>query len=285
MTARPAGPLPTDVTLANPRAPRIRRVAALAGRSARRRTGTMLVEGPQAVTSSVLHASDRIVNLYLTHEVAQRHHAIVAAAHTAGVRIDLGTPQVLTAMSADAQGVVAVVTSASATLDELVDRSVRLVAVLHDVRDPGNAGTVIRTADAAGADGVILAGDSVDVANPKVIRASAGSVFHLPVITHVSLDDALTGLRGAGTRILATDGAGEVEVPGGSGLDLTAPTAWLFGNEAHGLAHADRSMADAVVRVPLYGRAESLNLASAAAVCLYASAHAQRSGSSHPGSP
>jgi TrmH family RNA methyltransferase len=145
------------------------------------------------------------------------------------------------------------------------------------MRDPGNAGTVIRCADAFGADAVILAGDSVDPANSKAVRASAGSLFHLPVVSPASLSEAATQLRAAGLLVLAADGAGSADLAdlAASGA-LARPLAWLMGNEAWGLPGAERDYADQVVRIPMWGQAESLNLAAAAAVCLYASAAAQR---------
>jgi TrmH family RNA methyltransferase len=155
----------------------------------------------------------------------------------------------------------------------------RLVVVLAAVRDPGNAGTVLRTADAAGADALVLADDSVDIHNGKAVRASVGSVFHLPVVSGVPAVDAVAALRGAGLAVFAADGGH----PGAHDLDaladaggLAGPTAWVFGNEAWGLPAEVRALADAVAAVPLHGRAESLNLATAAAVCLYASARGQR---------
>jgi TrmH family RNA methyltransferase len=155
--------------------------------------------------------------------------------------------------------------------------------VLATVRDPGNAGTVIRAADAAGADLVVLAGESVDVHNPKVVRSTAGSLFHLPVVTGLTLEAAVAELRAAGCHVLAADGTGPLDLDdllddAGSGAspDLAGPTAWVFGNEAWGLPEKDRALADAVVRVPIRGKAESLNLATAATVCLYASSRAQR---------
>jgi len=155
----------------------------------------------------------------------------------------------------------------------------RLVVVLANVRDPGNAGTVLRTADAAGADGVIFAGASVDPYNSKCVRSSAGSLFHLPVVLGVRVNDAVAALRDAGLAVLAADGSATL------GLDdpelagqLARPTAWLFGNEAWGLPADLAALADERVAVPIYGRAESLNLAAAAAVCLYASARAQHGG-------
>ena len=153
----------------------------------------------------------------------------------------------------------------------------RLLAVLAHARDPGNAGTVVRAADAAGAGGVLLTGDSVDPYNGKCVRASAGSLFHLPVSVGDRVEDDLPALRAAGLQVLAADGHADLDLDeaADTGL-LAAPTAWVFGNEAWGLPEQTRALADAVVKVPIHGRAESLNLATAAAVCLYASARAHR---------
>jgi TrmH family RNA methyltransferase len=145
----------------------------------------------------------------------------------------------------------------------------RLVAICADVRDPGNAGTVIRCADAAGADAVVLAGSSVDLYNPKTVRASVGSAFHLPVAVEPSVEAAVGAARDAGLTVLAADGAGEV---GLYDADLAGPTAWVFGNEAWGLPPHLAALADHRVAIPIHGRAESLNLSTAAALCLYESA-------------
>jgi RNA methyltransferase, TrmH family len=151
-----------------------------------------------------------------------------------------------------------------------------LVAICADVRDPGNAGTVVRTADAAGAAGVVLAGQSVDLYNPKTLRASAGSALHLPVAVEPDPVRAVEAARAAGLTVLAADGAGEADLHGLPVDLLAAPTAWLFGNEAWGLPDDLAALADHRVRIPIHGRAESLNLATAAALCLYESARAQR---------
>ena len=145
----------------------------------------------------------------------------------------------------------------------------RLVAICADVRDPGNAGTVIRCADAAGADGVVLAGSSVDAYNPKTVRASVGSLFHLPLAVEPSAETAVRAAKDAGLTVLAADGAGEV---GLYDAPLAGPTAWLFGNEAWGLPAELAALADHRVAIPIHGRAESLNLSTAAALCLYESA-------------
>jgi TrmH family RNA methyltransferase len=150
-----------------------------------------------------------------------------------------------------------------------------LIAICADVRDPGNAGTVIRTADAAGADGVVLAGNSVDAYNPKTVRASVGSLFHLPLAVEPDVATAVTAARTAGLTVLAADGDGEVYLDDAERL-LSGPTAWLFGNEAWGLPPEVAALADHRVRIPIHGRAESLNLSTAAALCLYASASSRR---------
>jgi TrmH family RNA methyltransferase len=152
-----------------------------------------------------------------------------------------------------------------------------LVALLANVRDPGNAGTVLRTADAAGAHAVVFADASVDPYNGKCVRASAGSLFHLPVVAGARLEDAVATMRDAGLRIVAADGrtGHSLDEPGVQAR-LAEPTAWMFGNEAWGLPPELVALADEPIAVPIYGRAESLNLAAAAAVCLYASARAQR---------
>lgn len=145
----------------------------------------------------------------------------------------------------------------------------RLVAVLAGISEPGNAGTVLRTADAAGADAVVFGSDSVDPYNGKCVRASAGSLFHVAVVRGGDPYAIVAGCRGAGLRVLAADPYGDSDL---YRCDLAAPTAWLFGSEAHGLPADLAAAADVRVRVPIHGRAESLNLAAAAAVCLYASA-------------
>ncbi len=271
--------------LTHPRAERVRSVRALAGRPARARSGRFLVEGPQAVREAVL--ADQVVlrELFLTPDAARRYPQIVAAAAGRGCRARTGTREVLEAMSPDSQGVVAVADLLHAGWPQVLAGPPRLVAVLAHVRDPGNAGTVLRTADALGADAVVLTDSSVDVHNPKVVRATAGSLFHLPVLTGVPLTAAVDRLRGAGLSVLGADGGGEhdldalLDVAGGGRPgtpDLARPTAWVFGNEAWGLVEADRALLDATVRIDLRGRAESLNLAGAAAVALHASARAQR---------
>nr|WP_172120995.1 RNA methyltransferase [Actinomyces faecalis] len=288
---RPDGRQPGPDVMDNPAATRVSRVAGLARRSARTKHGRFLVEGPQAVREAVRYAGSAVLDLYATQEAARRHEAIVTEARTGGTYTHLVTPQVMAAMSTDAQGLLAVVgtqavgspAAPSGTREQaphaLADvlAGARLVVVLTEAQDPGNAGTIIRAADAAGADAVLLARGSVDPTNPKVVRATAGSLFHLPVLAGLDLAELAACLHQAGLTVLAADGGGDHNLFEADDL-LARPTAWWLGNEARGLSEQALSHADAVVSIPLYGKAESLNVASAATVCLFASARAHQTG-------
>ncbi|MFC5723213.1 TrmH family RNA methyltransferase [Streptomyces gamaensis] len=268
--------------LISPRSPRVVAARRLAKRSFRVKERRFIAEGPQAVREAILHrsgAEPTLVELFATAEAAERHEEIVSTAHAAGVRVHFASDEVVAGLSQTVtpQGLIGVCRFLDSPFETILAARPRLVAVLAHVRDPGNAGTVLRCADAAGADAVVLTDASVDLYNPKSVRASVGSLFHLPVAVGVPVEEAVRGLTGAGVRVLAADGAGERDLD--SELDegtMGGPTAWLFGNEAWGLPAETRALADEVVRVPIHGKAESLNLATAAAVCLYASARAQR---------
>jgi TrmH family RNA methyltransferase len=220
-----------------------------------------------------------VLELFATSAAADRHADLLVVAQDADIPIRLVSGEVFAALSQTVtpQGLIAVCSFVDTPFASVVESGPLLVAVLAQVRDPGNAGTVVRCADAAGAEAVVLTDASVDLYNPKSVRASVGSLFHLPVAVGVPVEHAVQGLKDVGVRILAADGAGEDDLD--DELDkgtMGGPTAWVFGNEAWGLPEETRALADAVVRVPIHGKAESLNLATAAAVCLYASARAQR---------
>ncbi|PRX96018.1 TrmH family RNA methyltransferase [Allonocardiopsis opalescens] len=258
------------------RSARIKRVRRLARRVSRQRERSFLAEGPQAVREA-LRRPGTVRELYTTEAAEQRHPELCAAAAAGGAAPQRVAESVMAelAETVSPQGLLAVCDFLDVPLDRL--GRPRLAAVLAQVRDPGNAGTVLRTADAAGAGAVVFTDASVDPYNGKAVRASAGSLFHLPVVVGPTAAEAVAALRAAGLRVLAADGGGDADLHAlDDGGALAAPTAWIFGNEAWGLPEEVRSLADAVVRVPIYGAAESLNLATAAAVCLYASARAQR---------
>ncbi len=267
-----------DVELTSVRSARVQAARRLAKRAFRVRERRFLAEGPQAVREAVA-ATGGVLEVFATREAAGRDPEILDSARTSGAPVHLVSGAVMGALSQTVtpQGLVAVCPFLDRPLADAVRPGQRLVAVLVDARDPGNAGTVIRTADAAGTDAVVLSGKSVDPYNGKCVRASAGSLFHLPLSAGVPVPDTVARLRESGLRVLAADGRGRLDLD--AAVDrgvLSVPTAWMFGNEAWGLAEDSRALADEVVRVPIHGRAESLNLATAAAVCLYSSARAQR---------
>jgi len=245
----------------------------LGKRAFRARGRAFLAEGPQAVREALARPGV-LTELFVTAPGAARHTDLVTRAAEFGVPVLEVGGEVMAelAQTVTPQGLLGVCRFVDVPLAEVTSGSPRLVALLANVRDPGNAGTVLRTADAAGADAVIFAAASVDPYNSKCVRSSAGSLFHLPVVAGAPLAEAIDGLRASGLQVLAADGSAArfVDAPGGP--DLTRPTAWLFGNEAWGLPGELLALADEVVAVPIYGQAESLNLAAAAAVCLYASA-------------
>lgn len=224
-----------------------------------------------------------ITELFVTAAARARHGRLVDAVAAARVPVHEVSGELMAelAQTVTPQGLLAVCPFVDVPLADLLATLPRLVVVLANVRDPGNAGTVLRTADAAGANGVIFADASVDPYNSKCVRSSAGSLFHLQIVTGVPLADAVVALRQAGVAVLAADGSASLSLDQLGDVRLGQPTAWMFGNEAWGLPSDLLALADDAVAVPIYGHAESLNLAAAAAVCLYASARAHAQGVPH----
>jgi TrmH family RNA methyltransferase len=275
--------------LTNTGSDRVRSVRALSRRAVRQREGLFLAEGPQAVSEVVSHRPDAVQDLYFeargleiqastrqpgSRQAVARQTAVLDAARERGLSLREVSHEVMVAMS-DAlvpQGLLAVCRPIDVHLDAVLDGRPRFVVILASVRDPGNAGTVIRGADAAGADAVLISDSSVDIYNPKVVRSTVGSLFHLPIVTGVPIAALLDGVRAAGLALLAADGNGDTLL---GDVDLNRPHAWVMGNEARGLEPEVRAGCEAVVRVPIYGLAESLNLAMAATLCLYQSAGVQ----------
>ncbi|TWP33350.1 TrmH family RNA methyltransferase [Leekyejoonella antrihumi] len=261
--------------LTNPRAERVKAVHALGRRSARLRAGRFVAEGPQAVRELLGFRPETVLDVYGDPEGGARHTALIESARTAGIPVHECSPDVLGAMSdtQHPQGILAVCRPVDVPLAAALDGGPGFVVVLTHVRDPGNAGTVIRGADATGARCVVVSDASVDIYNPKVVRSSVGSLWHLPISIGESIETILAVCRDRGLRVLAADGGGTDLLPD---VELQTPHAWVMGNEAWGLDPQIRSLCDQVVRVPIYGRAESLNLAMAATCCMYASAGALR---------
>jgi TrmH family RNA methyltransferase len=225
-------------------------------------------------------ASDAHLSLLLiTADAARRHADLVTTAAAHGIDCRRVTEHELASVSQTIHpaGVVGVCAKTDVDLWTAVADDARLIVYGACIRDPGNAGTVVRCADAAGADAVIFGPSSVDLYNPKTVRASTGSIFHLSTVVDADACAVAQTCRHRGFQVLAATGTGPARLDDllRSGR-LARPTLWIFGNEAHGLDSEQLAVADREVAIPIHGRAESLNLASAAAICLYASAFAQR---------
>ncbi|MGA5545920.1 TrmH family RNA methyltransferase [Mycobacterium sp. NPDC051198] len=234
----------------------------------RRRAARFLAEGPNLVEAALRRGL--VSEVFATEAAMDRFGDLLAA-----VPVQLVTERAAKALSDTVTpvGLVAVCRLPEVSLDDVLSAEPRLIAVPVQISEPGNAGTLIRAADAMGADAVVLAGNSVDPYNSKCLRASAGSIFSLPVIGEPDEAATVAQLQAAGMRVLATTIDGEVSL---DDVDLTGPTAWLFGPEAHGLPTELAVAADHRVHIPMPGHSESLNIASAASICLYQSARAHR---------
>jgi len=275
----PQEPSRNPLTTGNARVKETRKLSRRSERSERR---LFLADGPKAVEGA-LAVPGCVVEIFATEAATEQYAELAAAAPQWTLVEDRALASLSDSVSP--AGVVGLCRFLDRPLEVVLPvveegalapvSKPRLVAICADVRDPGNAGTVIRCADAAGADGVVFAGQSVDAYNPKTVRASVGSLFHLPLAIESDPVAAVRAAQAAGLQVLAADGAGEVDLDHADEL-LAAPTAWLFGNEAWGLPAELAELADHRVRIPIHGRAESLNLSTAAALCLYASARAQR---------
>ncbi len=234
----------------------------------RRRAARFLAEGPNLVEAALRR--DLVVEVFVTQAAFSRFESMLG-----GVPVHLVTDRAAKALSDTVTpvGLVAVCEVPSTSLDDVLADGPRLIAVAAEISEPGNAGTLIRIADAMGADAVVLAGNSVDPYNGKCLRASAGSIFAVPVVSETDAGRAVSTLSDAGLRVLATTVDGETSL---DDADLSGPTAWLFGPESHGLPAELANMAADRVRIPMSGEAESLNVAAAAAICLYETARSNR---------
>ena len=241
--------------------PKVVAAVRLKKRSLREEDRRFLVEGAQAVAEA-LAEDGRLLSLFVREDL----DPLAVRARQAGATVDEVSDRVMERLTSTVtpQGVVGIAPFVDVGIDDVAPPGA--VAILHEVRDPGNAGTILRSADAAGAAGVVFAGSSVDPYNPKAVRASAGSIFHIPVVRGVETDHALASLRAKDFAVVAMDMHGEEDL---FEAELPRSTAFVFGNEAHGLPREILDAADRRVRVPQAGRAESLNLAAAATVCLF----------------
>lgn len=262
------------------RTPRIVAAAKLHRAAARRKAGRFLAEGENAVTSALNHGS--VIEIFVTESAAQRFSFLLDATTSAPINLISDRAADHLSETVTSTGLFALCHSQLSDLATVVDsakKNLPLISVPVETGEPGNAGTLVRVSDALGAAGVVFAGQSVDPQGGKAVRASAGSIFHLPVAREAGVAEVIDRLHEEGFTVMATAMDGDVSLeqaavaePGEQPI-LAQPTAWLFGNEAHGLGQW-QDLADLRVSIPMRGRAESMNLATAASICLYESAKA-----------
>lgn len=236
-----------------------------------------VAEGPQAAREVLVCAGDRVRDVVVTRDVLDRRPDLESLAQPHWTHVV--PARVMNQISPDSQGILVVLNTAPKPDTEALFTGSDLVVLAVEMQDPGNAGTLIRTADAAGAGAVIFGSGSVDSGSPKVIRSAAGSTYHLPVVGGLDPRSVIAAAQRSGFQILAADGSG-TSVLGTAELDLDRPTMWVFGNEARGLTPEVLDRVDDVIAIPIMGGAESLNVSAAAAVCLYASVFARTAASS-----
>nr|WP_199344099.1 RNA methyltransferase [Mycobacteroides chelonae] len=238
--------------------------------AARRRAGLFLAEGPNLVEAAL--RSGAVERVFATEAATERFAGLLVDAP-----VRLVTERAAKALSDTVTpvGLVAECRSIAAQWSQVAADSPRFVVVAVGVSEPGNAGTLIRVADAMGADAVVLADNSVDPFNGKSLRASAGSVFNVPVVPAGDAAVVAENFTARGGAVLATTLDGELSLDDADPV-LAGPCAWIFGNEAHGLDSATAALATHRINIPMRGGAESLNLASAASICLYATARMHR---------
>ncbi|WP_418968790.1 TrmH family RNA methyltransferase [Alloscardovia omnicolens] len=271
-------PLHRDI-MDNPKSHRVRLIAELASRKARKKTGLFLVEGPQAVREAVRYASEFVRDVYVRKDYATSEvlREVVHSAMEHNLYVHGATENVMDAISSDCQGIAAVVRTeaVSRPLDNLATPPHSLTAACWQLRDPGNAGTIIRAADASGCHAVILVDECVDITNPKVVRSTAGSLFHVPIY-YASEDAFFEKMREQSVHITAAEIYGTDKTPvmqlqeAIQASDVHDSQAILFGNEARGLNPHMVDQCNQAAVIPLYGKAESLNVAMSASVMLYA---------------
>ena len=259
--------------LTSPRSPRVAAVKRLHSSRGRRDSHLFIAEGPQSVREA-LGRSGLVEELFVS---ASATPSCMELIELATAPVTLVSDDVLAAMgeTQSPQGILAICRWVTRPLDEVLRPGISMAVIVDGAGDPGNVGTIIRTAHAAGADGLVMTHDSVDPHNGKCVRATAGSLFHLPIASGAEAAEITGHARSAGLMIVVTAADGDVDL-----YDLVArsprqPIAWVLGSEAHGVGNALREAADLTVSIPMFGAAESLNVGTAAAICLYADAAAR----------
>ena len=258
--------------LTSPQNPRIKDVLKLAKHAERDARRVTVVEGLREISRALAH---NIVPLeaYICPPLAQSDeavrliHKLQAYAQQQQTELFEVTPAIFAKLAyrENTDGVLLVIPYLTRTLDQLPVKPPAFLAVIEGVEKPGNLGAILRTADAAGVDGVIVCAGATDLHNPNVVRASLGTLFTVPVVEAPTLD-AIAWLDQQQIRIVATTPDAQTRY---TAVDMTGPIAVVMGSEAHGLGAAWLAAADETVTIPMYGAADSLNLSTSTALLLY----------------
>ena len=259
-------------SLHSPHIGRVKALLGARGKKNRELENVFIAEGIQAVREALapkMLEGLKVKQLFLTETGVKKLSAEIDLKSLDNVEIFEVTDQVMKEMadSESPQGILALCSSKSLKLPDLWRLQPKKIAYFWQIQDPGNAGTVIRTADACGFDAIIFSDNSVDIFNPKTIRATVGSLWHIPVITDVGISEFIRESRTHNFKSFALTGEGNSTFNSKLISQTGEKSLWIFGNEARGLPE----LPDAVesVRIPMKGHAESLNVASAAAIVMH----------------
>ncbi len=255
---------------------RIKEALDIKNKRAKYRQTAFLIEGPHLVEMA-LSSGIGIKKVFFTRTFCKKREAqkLLRKVSKCSREIFEVTENIINKLAdtETPQGIVSVVSCGTLSLDELSFQKNPLLVVIDGIQDPGNLGTIIRTSDAAGVDGIILLPGTCDAFISKTIRATAGSIFNVPIV--FSDNDSLNRwFNKRNLQLIATSAEEDKSV---FDADLTRPTAIILGNEAHGVSRQLKHSADLILKIPIYGRAESLNVATSAAVCLYEAVRQRRS--------
>ncbi|NMX02901.1 TrmH family RNA methyltransferase [Mobiluncus mulieris] len=260
--------------LDNPSSVKMRRIAGLSRRSARLKSSLIRIEGAQALREALRFAPDSVEDVYLTEAAGVSEPELLSLVEAAPVHGHWVSERVARAVAEAAQGWFA--TASFAVFPPLHELRGRVALILPETQDPGNVGTMLRLADACGAGSVFMGEQSADVSSPKVIRASVGSVFHVPTPRFSDLAQLVSTLHESQWLVAGT----ALDAPLAWGFEVASQfadkkVAWMMGNEAHGLNAAQRELCDVLMAIPMFGQAESFNVSQAATLALWMTAHAQ----------
>ncbi|HXX58883.1 MAG TPA: RNA methyltransferase [Thermodesulfovibrionales bacterium] len=259
--------------------PRVKEAVAVREKRRKYKHEAFLIEGPHLVEMA-LQSGTSLKRVFFTEEFAslRQRTRLLKELTKHGAEMFRITAHVLSMLSDTEapQGIIATASYEPSALDTLPVLENPLLVILDGIQDPGNLGTIIRTSDAAGADGVIMLPETCDAFMPKALRSSAGSIFNLPIV-YSEAATLIPWLRGKSVCLSVADVKATTEI---YQADLSQPLAFVFGNEAHGVSDILKKEASLLIRIPIFGKAESLNVATSAAICLYEAVR-QRTFSKH----